>query len=121
MGRTEWAILVRTYDDALRWQRIASEHDSCNDVDQVGKELQTIEILDFKTVSRAARPKVPTDLYLLFSNGGGRWCTRQFFDHRRQQSDVILGIDDKPKNWMDCKEMVWTPRDSPEIPRSVFE
>ncbi|GAQ91626.1 hypothetical protein KFL_008210040 [Klebsormidium nitens] len=100
---------------------IAREHNECEDPESVGEELYTVGILKYKTASKAARPKVPTGLYLLFFNMGGRCITWQFLARRRKRSDVILGLDNKPKNWMDCKEFAWRPEDSKEIPRDIFE
>ena len=121
MGNTEWGILVRSYEDALRWLQIAREHNECEDPESVGEELYTVGILKYKTASKAARPKVPTGLYLLFFNMGGRCTTWQFLARRRKRSDVILGLDNKPKNWMDCKEFAWKPEESKEIPGDIFE
>lgn len=121
MGVTEWGILVRSHDDALRWLQIAKEHNNCEDWDQVGEELETIGILKYTTSSKAARPRVPSGLYLLFVNRGGRLCTWKFLNARRKPSDLILGLGDKPRNWLDCKQFVWRPEDTPEIPRTIFE
>jgi hypothetical protein len=88
MGSTEWGLLVPVA--RLRAQvtedRGGAQHE---DFERVGEELKTVGILKYETASKAARS----------------W--KAFFQMRRKWSDLILGVDEKPKNWLDCEEFVW--------------
>lgn len=62
------------------------------------EEVMVTAVLDYKTNSRAARPKVPSGLYLLAVNIGGREATRRWMNlhgpsvaTRRREGPVLLG------------------------------
>ena len=50
---------------------------------------------------------MPTGKYLLMANMGGRSYTMDFLVRRKRPGDVILGLGDKPNNWLDCTDMAW--------------
>lgn len=58
MGRTEWAILVRSDGDVRHWLQVANLHNTWEDIDAVGEHLDVFAVLNYVTASKAAKPKV---------------------------------------------------------------
>ena len=107
MGNTEWGLLVRSDDDVRYWLQVAKEHNTCENWDEIGEGLIVTCVLNYVSKSRAAKPKVPTGKYMVMMNMGGRTQTWAFLQKRKRAGDVILGMDNKPSNWLDCQDMAW--------------
>ena len=112
MGFTSFAMHVRTPEDLAHWADVIGKHNAA-DFDEVGEELQMYAVKKWNGSSR----RVPMGLYLLAGNGGGRSLTMNFLTrNRRGREDVVLGMDDKPDDWYDTDDFVWTCDETNAVP-----
>jgi hypothetical protein len=79
MGNSEYGFLIKSGDDFKRILEIIKEHNEYTGEEEVGEELVVSSILKFKSISKAKNPKVPSGLYLLAHNGGGRIVQCYFY------------------------------------------
>ena len=58
MGNTEWAILVRSDEDIRYWLQVTQQHNTWENVDEVGEHLDVFAVLNYVTDSKDAEPEV---------------------------------------------------------------
>ena len=123
MGFTSFAIRIQSPEDLAYWEDVIHKHNTHENPDEVGEELDMYAVLRWTTKSKAARPKVPSGLYLLAGSGGGRSYTSAFlWKNRHSRDDVILGMDDKPAGWYECEDFVWKKDEENAVPpASIFD
>lgn len=51
MGHTEWALLVRSEDEVRYWLKVAQEHNTWEDYEEVGEPLVVASVLNYVTTS----------------------------------------------------------------------
>lgn len=126
MGITEFAISLHSVEDYNYWMDVIKSHNTSTDYDNIGEELEVGGILKYNSFSKAKNPKVPSGLYLIAINGGGRYLTESFLlknvkRHSGPLKTIVMGLDNKPRDWMEEKNIVvWTPKCGKDV-STVFE
>ena len=122
MGNTEWAFLVKNPEDLLRWQESIRAHNTCENWEDVGEDLEVVSVLRYPG-GLCEDIMVPPGLYLLATSMGGRDRTRKFVREKMATGDVVLDFYNKPDNWLDCQDFAWegSTASTDEIPHAIFD